>query len=103
MTQVSFSPPSRTHPPSPRYWRKDPRLLCVIDACIDANVVKLVDSMRWDMAVIVADRGMTRGEGDVATQVHLRVQGIAFAIGVPPHIYAFHCYTRNSIPPSTVL
>ncbi len=25
-------------------------------------------------------------------------QGIAFAIGVPPHIYAFHCYTRNSIP-----
>ena len=27
-----------------------------------------------------------------------QAQGIAFAIGVPPHIYAFHCYTRNSIP-----
>ncbi len=28
----------------------------------------------------------------------MQAQGIAFAIGVPPHIYAFHCYTRNSIP-----
>ena len=25
-------------------------------------------------------------------------QGAAFAIGVPPDIYAFHCYTRNSTP-----
>ena len=28
----------------------------------------------------------------------MQAQRIAFAIGVPPHIYAFHCYTRNSIP-----
>jgi hypothetical protein len=25
-------------------------------------------------------------------------QGAAFAIGVPPHLYAFHCYTWNSTP-----
>ena len=27
-----------------------------------------------------------------------QVQGAAFAIDVPPDIYAFHCYTRNSTP-----
>jgi hypothetical protein len=25
-------------------------------------------------------------------------QGAAFAIGIPPHLYAFHCYTWNSTP-----
>ncbi len=29
-------------------------------------------------------------------------QGAAFAIGVPPHLYAFHCYTWNP-PPSATL
>src|SRR3954469_16647951 len=28
------------------------------------------------------------------------VQGLAFATGVPLDIYAFHCYTENSSPPS---
>ena len=28
------------------------------------------------------------------------VQGLAFATGVPLDIYAFHCYTKNSSPPS---
>ena len=31
------------------------------------------------------------------------VQRLAFATGVPPDIYAFHCYTRNSRLPSTPL
>src|SRR5438034_11654219 len=28
------------------------------------------------------------------------VQGLAFATGVPLDIYAFHCYTKHSSPPS---
>ena len=28
----------------------------------------------------------------------LDAAGVDCPIGVPPHIYAFHCYTRNSIP-----
>src|SRR5256885_4719770 len=49
-------------------------------------------------------RRHTRLQGDWSSDVcssdlaSVQVQGIAFAIGVPPHIYAFHCYTRNSIP-----
>ncbi len=31
------------------------------------------------------------------------VQGLAFATGVPLDIYAFHCYTENSSPPSNPL
>ncbi len=31
------------------------------------------------------------------------VQGLAFATGVPLDIYAFHCYTENSSPPSKPL
>ncbi len=30
-------------------------------------------------------------------------QGLAFATGVPLDIYAFHCYTENSSPPSNPL
>src|SRR5690606_28989448 len=26
------------------------------------------------------------------------IQGAAFASGIPPHLYAFHHYTRNSTP-----